>query len=347
MGGQAGGIIVKKDKRTKTSLIIPIIIIIIIISLLALTFISVYGSAPSAGFSDFGTAKIVSDKQPEVFEDSTINGLYDNDLLNIAFLGFDKSSLERQDILPRPDTIIITAIDLKTEQVSLVSVPRDSYVNIYGTEIFDKINHSYMYGYQSANVNEDPHAKGIEVTLLTIESFLCGVPINAYFATDMDGVVAIVDKIGGLDFDVEVAVRSQFGQGNLLLDKGQQHLDGQLLLKYVKNRAFHQGGEHGRNERQQKILIALFKKLNEEGILKNIINLYENLNAYVDTNLKLEQIAALGFLGLKVNPDEIETYVFNGDGKLSDHNGKKVYYLFIDEEDKNSIIEKVFLTKGK
>lgn len=333
----------KNNNRRKKSIIFSTMLIITAITLITTTIISAYWSTPSAGFSNFVVDEKTSFSQPEFNVDSNIDNRFDGDLFNIAFLGFDKSSSEQSHFLPRPDTIVIAAIDFKSNKVSLVSIPRDSYVKIYGTEIFDKINHSYMYGYQSADINEDPHKKGIEVVLLTIEEFLSGVPINGYITTDMDGVVAITDSIGGVDFDVEQEVRSDFGQGRILVEKGQQNLDGKLLLQYVKNRAFQQGGDHGRNERQQKILIALFKKLKEKGVFKNLLSHYESLNAHVDTNLKTEQIAALGFLGLRLNPDKIETYVFNGSGKLSDYNGKQIYFLYVDEDGKNSIIEKVFL----
>ena len=127
-------------KIRKKTIIIPTMLIITTFTMLIITISAVYWSAPSAGFSDFVIDKIVSSKQLEILEDSNIDDRFNNDLLNIAFLGFDKSSSSEQPhLLPRPDTIMIAAIDFKSAQVSLVSIPRDSYVKIYGTETFDHV----------------------------------------------------------------------------------------------------------------------------------------------------------------------------------------------------------------
>jgi anionic cell wall polymer biosynthesis LytR-Cps2A-Psr (LCP) family protein len=70
--------------------------------------------------------------------------------VNLVLLGFDRSAArDTGTSLFRPDTIIIAAIDTRSASISMVSIPRDSYVQIHGRDRYDKINHSYMYGYYS------------------------------------------------------------------------------------------------------------------------------------------------------------------------------------------------------
>ena len=137
---------------------------------------------------------------------------------------------------------MIASLNFKSNEVSLVSIPRDSYVKIAGTEIYDKINHSYMYGHGLPDV-KDPHQSGIDTTIRTIEDFLGGIPIHYYVTVDMDGVREVVDQVGGVYFDVKYPVRSDYGRGYLMLDQGYQLLDGKKFLIFVRDRSV--GGDFG------------------------------------------------------------------------------------------------------
>jgi len=72
---------------------------------------------------------------------------FTSDRLNIVLLGFDgNEQRSKKSSVFRPDTIMIASLNFKTKEVSLASIPRDSYVKIAGTETYDKINHAYVYG---------------------------------------------------------------------------------------------------------------------------------------------------------------------------------------------------------
>ncbi len=264
-------------------------------------------------------------------------------VINIALLGFDRSaSKDNQYSIFRPDTIMIASINLRNAEVKLVNIPRDSYVQIAGTEIYDKINHSYMYGYYSAGEDEDMHLSGLKTTLMTIRDFLGGMPVHGYISIDMDGAATIIDSIGGIYYDVEFDVRSDFGRGRVLVEEGYQLLDGENFMQYVRTRAAAQGGERGRSGRQQNILITMFDQLRGPAGIIKIPLLLNALRNNVETELNSFQISALGIFGLRVNPAEIETFIFSGQGRLSDRNGQNIWYLVIDEEKRVEIIREVF-----
>jgi LCP family protein required for cell wall assembly len=265
------------------------------------------------------------------------------DRLNIALLGFDSSAgaKQREDIF-RPDTILIISLDFATSKASMVSIPRDSYVKIHGSDSYDKINHSYMHGYVRASGNQDPREKGIKNTLLTIGDFLGGIPLHGYVALDLDGAAEIIDIIGGIYYPVEITVYADDHRSILLLDKGYQHLNGRELLYYLRDRDPLNDGEMGRIKRQQKVLIALAKKLITEGRLADYRQLYETVSKSVKTDISLHTIASLVSFALQADLNSIDSYVFGGSEHTSYQYGQNAWLWLIDEDERVKIIRDVF-----
>lgn len=263
--------------------------------------------------------------------------------VNLVLLGLDRSAARDSGTnLFRPDTIIIAAIDTRSANVSMVSIPRDSYVKIYGRDTYDKINHSYMYGYYSVSEEEDRHRAGIKTTLFTVQDFLGGLPLHGYLVLDMNGAAEIIDSVGGIYYDVEDDIRSDYGRGSVQIEKGYQLLDGTKALQYTRNRADYLGGERGRTIRQQKILRALFKKMiSFEGILK-MPALFSAIQANIETDLSLPRLAALGLLGFRVDRDHMATASFSGEGRLSNRDGQNIYYLLVNEAERVEMIKRIF-----
>lgn len=268
---------------------------------------------------------------------------YDKEQINIVLLGFDRSaSKTREQSLFRPDSIIIASLNFSTAEVSLLSIPRDSYVKISGSETYDKINHAYRYGYFRAEDDQDHHQVGLSTTLKTIQDLLGGISLHEYVVLDIDGAANIVDTVGGLHYDVEFDVRARLGEGRLLLTKGYQHLDGRQFMDYVRDRANQHGGERGRIERQQKILIALFTKLREEGRLSDIPEIYKAVDQSLETELNAAQVASLAALALRVNLADIRTFTLEGRGQLSYRDGQNIWYWVINEEKRVETIKEAF-----
>lgn len=284
---------------------------------------------------------------PEIFfpESSASVSLSESagDTVNIVLLGFDRSAArESEGTLFRPDTILIAAVNPRSASVSMVSIPRDSYVLIHDQDLYDKINHSYMYGYYSVTEQEDRHQAGINKTLQTIQEFLGGVPVHGYLIVDMDGAAEIVDSVGGIYIDVEDQFRGNYGRGAVQIEQGYQLLNGKQVLQYTRNRADYLGGERGRTVRQQKTLIALFRKIFTPSGITGVPGLVRAVQANIETDLSPVKLAALSLLGFRVDSTSITTRVFSGEGRLSARNGQNIYYLVIDEAERIEIIEAVF-----
>lgn len=260
--------------------------------------------------------------------------------VNILLMGFDRdASREGVYSIFRPDTLMIASLDLKNRDVSLISIPRDSYVKIANSEIYDKINHSYMYGYRREGAG-DAHQSGIDTTIGTVEDFLGGVPIHYYVSVDMDGVREMVDRVGGVYFDVKYPVRSDFGRGYLMLDEGYQLLDGNKFLTYVRDRSV--GGDFGRAARQQEIMIEAFSQIKKRGKIWDIPALYSSARHSMETNLNKAQIVQLALLGLRVKADTISTHVFTGSIQFAPQGGLDISYVVIDEQLRVQLIKEVF-----
>jgi len=292
-------------------------------------------------YSTGGSVILESAEEDEKDPDLNPFEAFNRQKINLALLGFDDPLLNRQSQnAPRPDTIMIISIDFSTSQVSLVSIPRDSYARIPAYDLYDKINHSYMYGYERCSAEEDPHEKGLKTTLEAIQEFLGGVPIHNYIATDIDGAAKVVDHIGGIYYEVENDIYSHVGEGRLLLEEGYQHLDGNKFMHYVRDRSG--GGDGTRVVNQQDIMIELLKQLKSEGGLTDIPEIYRVVNQHIDTDLSFSQVTALALFGFNVDPSEIQTHIFDGDGGMSAQNGQNIWFLDIDEETRISLIKEVF-----
>ncbi len=322
----------KNGKKGRYSFLKKLLLLLFMLSFIALLLI---GFFPERVFT--GNPVVSSAEGVNYLEGSTFN---------VLLIGFDRSAdREQQMSLFRPDTIMIAALDFAAQKVSLASIPRDSYVKISGSDIYDKINHSYMYGYNRKAEGEDRHQGGVETAIRTAEDFLGGIPIHAYLIVDMDGAREIVDAVGGVVINVENDARSNYGRGDILVAAGSQRLDGATFMQYVRSRADNLGGERGRTERQQKALVALFSRmLSPKGII-SLPSFYWAVDSNIETSLNTLQIMALGLFGLRLDYDKVEGYIFAGEGKLSNRDGRSIYFLVIDEEYRLDIIGRVFNLK--
>jgi LCP family protein required for cell wall assembly len=268
-------------------------------------------------------------KHPEsVFNNDNKNNISNSeqalpkDKVYIAFLGLDKND-ERVHTLGsfRTDTIMIFSIDLNDKVVKVLSIPRDTYVDIPGFHK-DKINAAYVYG----GMGE----KGYALSLKTISDFL-GIDVPYYISIDMQTIPDIVDAIGGVPLDVEVNMHSHGAN----LDKGYQILDGQKAYQYLRWR-YDPMGDINRIKRQQKFIIAFANQLKSKAKdVSTYINLYNTFKGKLYTNLNYEQILALIYAVKDISPDSIEKFTAPGD--FYDLNG--ISYWKPDMEKLNEVLQ--------
>ena len=188
--------------------------------------------------------------------------------LNVIVMGVD--SRPKDGDPGRSDTLLVVTVDTKSQEISAMSIPRDTRVRIPGHG-WDKINHAFFFG-------------GAVLTQRTTEEFL-GIHVDYYATVDLDCFVRIVDAIGGVSLDVEKRMQYEDTWDHFVIDlrPGWQHLDGKTAIQYVRYRD--EDGDIGRVARQQKFLRALLTQaLQPQNIVKAPRIIRESFAA-LDTNI--------------------------------------------------------------
>ena len=231
----------------------------------------------------------------------------------------------------RTDTMMVLSYDTVEQRVGVVSVPRDTLV------ARDSGNPHLVYG-----------PGGLEQRIQDV-SDMFGIPIDGYVKVDINGFIALVDYLGGVDVDIPLDMNYDDPVQNLHIHftKGTHHLDGQGAMEAARYRHDNSDSPNynanqwytdiQRNEMQQQILVKLAKKVLAWDSLTKINGFVEIFNQYVETDLTLNNM--LFFAQKAVDLDVsagVETSSLEGNG-FGLYNGYKYCY----ELDAQSTLETV------
>jgi len=191
--------------------------------------------------------------------------------------------------LPRTDTLILTFINPARHKISLVSIPRDSLVNISGRGL-DRINDASVLG-------------GYSLTQKAVTE-LTGIKVNRYAVINFEGFVKLIDLLGGVEINVDKKMRyaDAYGKYTIDLDPGLQLLNGSKALQYVRFRN-EPLGDISRVERQRILLHAVCKRIMKLDSLMKIPRFMELGKQYIQTDLTTQEIIQLSGFARKVNPE--------------------------------------------
>lgn len=207
---------------------------------------------------------------------------------NIVVFGGD-SRTNRLTDATHSDTIIIASLNNKTKDVKLVSVYRDTYVNISEKNEFDKINAAYYTG-------------GYSRALSTINKNF-DLDISQYVTVSFKAVVNAVDLVGGIDIDVKdnevkwvngyMHELNRINKTNIagIAGPGLQTLNGTQATAYARIR-YTAGGDFTRTERQRLVVTKIFEKLKHSNI-KTINRFINNVFPEIQTNLSDAEMLSL------------------------------------------------------
>ena len=151
----------------------------------------------------------------------------------------------------RSDTNIVVRVDPTTNSAALISIPRDTMINIDGYG-YCKFNAAYSYGGAAGAIKE--------------ASELLGVDISHYAEVDFDSLIGLVDAVGGVDVTVDTRINdpdadgSVIGQKKIIIEAGEQHMDGETALVFARSRAY-VDGDFTRTANQRKLIMALADKI--------------------------------------------------------------------------------------
>jgi len=257
----------------------------------------------------------------------------DEGRINIMLLGIGGAQHQGGQLT---DTIIIASIDPTGQKLGLFSIPRDLVVPIPGIG-WQKINAANAYG---TAANPETVGAGPALAKQTIEN-VTGLEIDYYIKLDFEGFTKMVDALGGIRVDVQVAFTDyeypdeNYGYEPVHFDAGWQNLTGSRALQYVRSRhgTNGQGTDFSRAARQQQILEALLVRTSALSTLLNpnkLLALSDIVGTHIETDMELWQLFRLYDIGKNIKRDAINQIVLSNstEGLLAvDTNEEGTYLL--------------------
>lgn len=209
---------------------------------------------------------------------------------NIALLGID-SRADDYGLGNRSDCIIIASMDQKTKNIKLLSVYRDTYMQVeeHGKQVLDKVTHAYSYG-------------GAQNTLKSLNTNL-DLNISEYVTVNFDAVIAAVDAMDGVTIDIDsselkyindyITATSQSSgvKSSSITKAGKQKLDGVQAVAYSRIR-YTAGGDYKRTERMRTVIEAMLTKAKTLSV-GQLNKLVDTILPRVSTNISTTDILGL------------------------------------------------------
>ncbi|HAM15458.1 MAG TPA: transcriptional regulator [Eggerthellaceae bacterium] len=329
----------RTTRRRRTGVIVAVIVAILVV---------VGAGAAFAYFSG------ISDRLRSGVDEGLQNALVRTDMSNSPFyvllLGTDKSAdrdtSDELDGVYRSDSMILARIDPVNNKASLVSIPRDTLVDL-GSNGYQKVNAAYAFGGPSLAV------KAV--------SDLADVDISHYAEIDFDGFAAIVDSLGGIEVDVPVDIDDWEAGG--ALNAGLQTLNGEQALILCRTRSTYVDTSTApdlmRAANQRVVLSAIAHKLLES----DIATIAKTVNAvadYVTTDLALNDVIGIAqsMQGISTENDIYtasfptdSAYIANGNAYVDAYSNEVIetvspqidegYYLIPDEREWKKMKERM------
>lgn len=209
---------------------------------------------------------------------------------NIALLGID-SRADDYGLGNRSDCIIIASMDQKTKNIKLMSVYRDTYMQVeeHGKAVLDKVTHAYAYG-------------GAQNSLKALNTNL-DLNISEYVTVNFDAVIAAVDAMDGITIDIDnseikyindyinATSQSSGVKSSSITKAGKQKLDGVQAVAYSRIR-YTAGGDYKRTERMRTVIEAMLTKAKSLSV-GQLNKLVDTILPRVSTNISVTEILGL------------------------------------------------------
>ena len=241
--------------------------------------------------------------------------------ISFLLLGADTGSAEEERTeTGRSDTIIVCTVNPNTKTTTLLSIPRDSYAEIVGYsdlydyygDYYDKMNHAYAFG-------------GTEMSINTVQEFL-NVPIDYYVEVNFDGLVDIVDAVGGIE--VTSPLTFDF-YGPQFIEGETRTFTGFEALQFARMRKQDPEGDLGRQKRQQMVIKAILDKVLTMGTVVNYKSILATLEDNVQLNMSLDEILSIAS-GYRKSMETFQQFYVEGQEVYID----EIYYYYASPEER-------------
>lgn len=281
------------------------IIIISIVAILALIFLA-GGYAVYSKLSKIKTTKIeLPDEEIGIQKQENEEVKNKKDVTSILLLGLDREE-------HATDVNMVLTLDDDNKEIRLLSILRDSYI-YYGEDKTNKLNYAINYG-------------GVTNSIKTVNENY-GTEIRDYILIDFDGVMNLVDAMGGVNVNL-TSEEIPYISPNKNLKFGNNVLSGKQALSYSRIRRI--GTDFQRTQRQRNVINAMYSKVKSLslGEMNKLLDVALN---NVETSLSYGEILSLGQKIISYGGKEIKQGRVPIDGTWHD-DYKELYYLIWDKE---------------
>ncbi len=283
----------KKNKRRKHIVITVVVVALALVlggGAAALGWIGMVNSQLQGGLGDLGDVLVRTQSSDPYY---------------MLLMGTDGREENEPD---RTDTIILARIDPKNKRAVLVSIPRDTRVQIEGHG-YQKINAAHAYG-------------GAKGAVQAVSNF-AGVEISHYAEIDFSGFKGLVDTLGGVEVNVPFAIEDWDAGGEV--DAGTQVLDGEHALIFCRSRNT-SIGDYQRQANQRMFLQALASKVLQADA-PTMLSAVNSIAGAVTTDMDVQTIVGLANELSGMSTDNIYTYTVPSSPKTIDG----ISYVIADE----------------
>lgn len=249
----------------------------------------------------------------------------DPDRINILIIGIRGADDPHGGLLS--DLLVLVSINKKKEEISLISIPRDLYVEIPGLERRERINYAYAYGEQ-----KERGGGGVGLSKKMVAE-VTGVYIDYAVSVDFTAFERVIDELGGIDVYVpqDFHEPTQWGYP-FFVPKGWNHMDSETALYYVRSRF--SSSDFDRARREQEVLVAIKNKALSLNVLANPVKIYNFLDIlgnHVLTDTDSGDLKSLVQLASNFEPKEIKRKVLDtsSEGLLYPTTTEKGAYILL------------------
>ena len=279
-------------KVSKSAVLIVVFAFAALVAGVGLKFYMTYHSGASGIYKEIEKNASPDSKEYEA--------LKEQGKFNVLIMGEDNVEGSR-----RSDTILFASVNIKDKNIRILSLPRDTRVEIpgHGTQ---KLNHAFAYG-------------GHDLMTETVERYI-GEPILYYVVVDYDSFPALIDIMGGVEIDVKKRMRyvDRAGKLDINIQPGLQTMDGKTALHFVRFRK-DALGDIGRVQRQQQFVKALIKKAYDPTAIIKIPELIGQMAKLFRTDMTPTLAIQLGgFVSNEIGRDKIFFSTLHGEARTID-----------------------------
>lgn len=326
----------KKKKRKLSTPVKIILTVLIILLLIVFVITATFLYLKHSGESDLKPTITDNTEYQEIIEYNGHSYKYNEDVFSLAFIGVDQEELKSSDeteYVGAADTDIVIAVDTNTGKTSAIAIPRDTMVDVdvYSENgIFLRTENTYLclaYAYG------DGAEKSCRNSVNAMSRVLYNVPINKYYALDLNGIAPLNDAIGGVTLSSLYNFKEQgINVGDTVT------LKGDMAVTYLRHRDMDNvNASLNRVDRQVQYIKTYAQQL-APAVMEDfsvVSTLYSTAKKYSRTNLTLNNATYMASFLLSKGIDSFDTYTLTGkmtESEVIDEYGS-VHAQFTPDED--------------